>query len=215
MIQEWTLRASSKGSISFLKFDASKGDDCHRLVEQAARDFKRIDILFNNVGIQPGTSNVPIHELEESMWDAIMDVNLKSIFWMCKYTLPYMIQQKSGSIINNASIQGLSSQKGVSAYAASKGGILAITRQLAVEYGKYSIRVNTVSPGTIMTALALENSKSMQPIIDNTPLRRIGEPSDIASMVAFLASDQSKWVTGQNMVVDGGITIKGGWAELP
>jgi len=212
--KEWKNEGKGVGAIEFVELDVSNGEQCKSTVENVFRKYQRIDVLFNNAGIQPKESNVPIHLLEENVWDKVLDVNLKSIFFMCKYTIPHMINAKKGAIVNNSSIQGINSQRGVPVYSASKGAILSLTRQLAVEYGRYNIRVNAVSPGSIMTDLARENNKSFPYVVSNTPMGVLGEPGDVADLVLFLSSDRSKWVTGQNYVVDGGITIKGGWASL-
>jgi len=154
-----------------------------------------------------------IHEVTEEEWDEVIKINLKSLFWLTKFVIPYMIKQKFGVIINNASIQAIASQKGVSHYAASKGAMVALTRQLAVQYGEYKIRVNSLSPGSTMTPLMAANTNPEYPL-SNTPMKVLGEPEDMANMVYFLSSRGARWVTGQNIVVDGGITIKGGWAKL-
>lgn len=121
------------------------------------------------------------------------------------------MMKNGGSIINNSSIQGIMSQKCVTAYAASKGGILSLTRALAVEYGSYNIRTNSICPGTIQTDMGAANT-NFDYAISNTPLGNLGVPQDIGQAVVFLAS--SRWITGQNIVIDGGITIKGGWSEM-
>lgn len=223
-LEEWSTaqqRQDDPSRILFVPFDASQGADCERLVNEAINKFGRIDVLFNNVGIQPALAQVPIHLLEEQHWDSIMDVNLKSIFWMCKFCIPHMMEQNKKSddcsqcsIINNASIQAISSQPHVPAYAASKGGIVALTRQLACDYGRHGIRVNAVSPGTIATELARKATPDFTYVESNTPLGRVGDPDDVASLVLFLAGEGARWITGQNIPVDGGITIKGGWAPL-
>jgi len=211
--KEITEKTKSSGTITFIQMDAAKDEDCKRLVDETISRFHRVDVLFNNVGIQPKESNKPIHLLDDDTWDLLFNVNLKSAFRMSKYVIPHMLKVNKGSIINNASIQGIHSQKSVPAYAATKGGLLSLTRQMACEYGKNNIRVNAVSPGSVMSALMRANT-DVNYVEVNTPMKSVGEPSDIAKMVTFLASDNSKWITGQNMVVDGGITIKGGWASL-
>lgn len=152
----WKDMGLSVGSLTTVPFNAAKAADCKLLVERATDHFGRVDALFNNVGIQPDASNVPLHELDEEMWDDIMNVNLKSFFRMSKLVVPLMLARGGGAIVNNASIQGIQSQRGVPAYAASKGGILSLTRHMAVHYGANRIRVNSVSPGSTMTPL-LEN----------------------------------------------------------
>jgi len=207
--EEWKKdKRPEDGEITFLHWDATKVADCKELVKLTVAKHGKIDVLFNNVGIQPPA--IPIHLLDEAVWDKVMDVNLKSIYLMCKEAIPHMLKT-GGSIINNASIQGLMSQKGVTAYAASKGAILSLTRALAVEYGQFNIRVNTICPGTIQTDLGAANT-NLDYAISNTPLGNLGVPQDIAEVVIFLAT--SRWITGQNITVDGGITAKGGWSDM-
>jgi len=122
-----------------------------------------------------------------------------------------MLSNNGGSIINMSSIQGIQSQSRVSSYASTKGAILSFTRSLAVEYGKNNILVNTISPGTISTELGANNT-DFSYAISNTPLGRVGSLQDVASLAVFVASSQ--WITGHNFVVDGGITIKGGWSDI-
>jgi NAD(P)-dependent dehydrogenase (short-subunit alcohol dehydrogenase family) len=143
-------------------------------------------------------------------------VNLKSNFLMTKYCVPEMKKRGGGVIINTASVQGLQSALGVSAYAASKGGQLSLTRQLALEYAKDNIRVLAINPGTIETPLALAASASVEELragAERThPLGRIGKPQDIANVVLFLASDKAGFMTGEYINVDGGMMAKGAWA---
>tara|TARA_B100000902_G_scaffold397183_1_gene460212 strand:- start:469 stop:1257 length:789 start_codon:yes stop_codon:yes gene_type:complete len=208
------------GDIRFYKVDVSEGAECASLCKSVISDFGSIDVLCNNVGIQPTSSYVAAHELPDEMWDQIIDVNLKSHFLMSKYSLPHMIKAKSGVIINTASVQGLQSAAGVSAYAASKGGILSLTRQLALEYAKYGIRVLAVNPGTIDTPLVEEarihtgqtKEELNQEAVKSHPVGRIGLPSDIAAAVLFLAGEQASFMTGSYINVDGGLMAKGAWA---
>jgi len=155
----------------------------------------------------------PLHLLEDKTWDQIMTVNLKSIFWMSKFTLPYMIEKSSGCIINNSSIEAMQGQMEAPAYAASKGAMIALTRQMACEYGHHKIRVNAVDPGCICTKM-LEKSTDTKYAESNTPLGRLGSVDDVANAVIFLASRESTWITGQDFIVDGGMASKGGWAPL-
>jgi NAD(P)-dependent dehydrogenase (short-subunit alcohol dehydrogenase family) len=205
-----------KGKIVIVTADAGKIADCTSVVQCAQDSFGGVDFLFNNVGIQPPESMVPLHELKEEVWDRLMTVNLKSIFGMSRMALPLMIKRGAGVIVNNASIQGIQSMKNVAAYAATKGGILSLTRQLAVEYGQYGIRCNALSPGSTMTPLMerVSGGNNLKYVIQNTPMGRVGRPRDMAGAVLFLCSDEASWVTGQNLVVDGGITVVGGWNPL-
>lgn len=209
----------SGGTITFRRADVSRWDDCKALVDQAAAATGQVDVVCNNVGIQPVASYVPAHELSEEGWDRIIDVNLKSAFLMTKACVPGMMERKAGVIINTASVQGLQSAKGVSAYAASKGGMLSLTRQLALEYAEYGIRVLAVNPGTIATPLVDEaveasgqdETEVHQIMADAHPMRRIGQPAEVARVVRFLASDEASFMTGENVCVDGGIMARGSW----
>jgi len=200
------------GTITTVEYDAQSCKSAELLAQKALSAHSRVDVIFNNVGIQ--TPKVPIHDLAEKDWDFVFNVNMKSIFYLLKYCLPTMIKQKSGTIINNASIHGVQSQIGQASYGASKGGIIALSRQMACDYGRYNIRVNAVSPGPVRTDLMEKNTPNLPEVISNIPLFRLGEVTDIANLVYFLASEKSGWITGQNIVIDGGITIKGAWHSL-
>jgi NAD(P)-dependent dehydrogenase (short-subunit alcohol dehydrogenase family) len=177
-----------------------------------------LDILCNNAGIQPRAAYAPAHELPEEMWDRILAVNLKSAFLMTKYSIPHLRRRGGGVIVNTASVQGLQSAKEVSAYAASKGGLLSLTRQLALEYAEDHIRVLAVNPGSVDTPLLLETvegepSAEQRRVWDQAhPLGRIARPEEIASVVLFLASDAASFMTGESVCVDGGMMAKGAWA---
>lgn len=210
------LAAAAEGKLLFVKADVSQAAECKALVEQTVAEFGGVDILCNNVGIQPTSSYLPAHELTEEMWDRIINVNLKSRFLMTKYCVPEMKKRGGGAIINTASVQGVQSAYGVAPYAASKGGDLSLTRQLALEYAKDNIRVLAVNPGTIETPLALEGSTSVEALREAAarthPLGRIGQPEEIANVVLFLASDKASFMTGSYVNVDGGMLAKGAWA---
>jgi 3-oxoacyl-[acyl-carrier protein] reductase len=201
--------------------DVSQASICQRVVRRTVEEFGGVDVLFNNVGIQPPESNCSVEELPDRLWDRIIDVNLKSYFLMAKYTLPELRKRGGGVIINNASVQALQSQKGVPAYAASKGGVLALTRQMAVEYAAENIRVLAICPGTIETemvrAAAARQPDGMQAALDRWgqrhPLGRIGTGQDIANVVTFLASDRAAFMTGEFVCVDGGYMAVGAWAD--
>ncbi len=213
--------ADLAGEIAFGEADVSQADACQGLVEKAASQWGGVDVLCNNVGIQPVSSYLPAHELPEEMWDRIIDVNLKSFFLMTKYCVPEMKKRGGGAIINTASVQGLQSASAVSAYAASKGGILSLTRQLALEYAEDNIRVLAVNPGTIDTPLVVEAAGAIGGDVDELkrqwgqshPMRRIGQPEEIAHAVLFLASDKASFMTGEYVCVDGGMMAKGAWAD--
>ena len=209
------------GEVRFHRADVSQSADCEALIQEAVAQWGGVDIICNNVGIQPPNSYLPAHEMPEQMWNRIIDVNLKSAFLMTKYSVLSMKARGGGVIINTASVQGLQSMQGVSAYAASKGGILSLTRQLALEYARDNIRVLAVNPGTIDTPLVDEavaaidgNKEEMVKEWNKAhPLGRIGKPADIANVVLFLASDKASFMTGEYVCVDGGMMALGAWAS--
>jgi len=209
--------ASFPGRIHFVQGDMSEPSSCDRIAQAAGR-LGGVDVLCNNVGIQPATSHVPAHELADEIWDAILTVNLKSYFWMVKRCVPLMKARHGGVIINTASVQGLQSQKGAAAYAASKGGVIALTKQLALEYAEDNIRVLAIAPGTFDTQLlrdvakGIEDKTYMQRLRSAYPMKRFGAPEELAHVVAFLASSGASFMTGECVTVDGGIMAQGGWA---
>ncbi|MEZ4861027.1 MAG: SDR family NAD(P)-dependent oxidoreductase [Caldilineaceae bacterium] len=214
------LAQEAEGKLLFVRADVSQSAQCQQLVAQTVSEFGGVDILCNNVGIQPTSSYLPAHELPEEMWDRIINVNLKSRFLMTKYCVPEMKKRGGGAIINTASVQGLQSALGVAPYAASKGGDLSLTRQLALEYAKDNIRVLAVNPGTIETPLVAEAAAHEGKTVDSMrdqwgaahPLGRIGQPQEIANVVLFLASDKASFMTGSYVNIDGGMMAKGAWA---
>ena len=201
--------------------DVALGQDCRRTVEETVRAFGGVDILFNNAGIQPLDSYKNVEETPEEMWDRILAVNLKSYFLMSKYAIPEMRKRGGGAIINTASVQGLQSQKLVPAYAASKGGVLSLTRQMALDYAEEGIRVLAVCPGAIDTELLRRAAAAEGGDVEETirewgkthPIGRIGTGEDVANVVLFLASDRASFMTGEYVCVDGGYMALGAWAS--
>jgi len=200
--------------------DVVQASHCQRVVRETVDRFGGLDVLFNNVGIQPLDSYKNVEDTTEDQWDRILDVNLKSYFLMSKYALPEIRRRGGGAIINTASVQGLQSQHGVPAYAASKGGVLSLTRQMALDYAAQGIRVLAVCPGTIdtemvRTAAALEPDgieAALQRFGKSHPIGRIGTGQDIANVVLFLASEGASFMTGEYVCVDGGYMALGAWA---
>ena len=212
--------SAGRGEIRFQKADVSRNSGCEILVGRAMTDWGGIDVLCNNVGIQPAESYVPAHKLSEDQWDRIIDINLKSFFLMTRLCVPQMMNRGGGVIINTASVQGLQSMKGVAPYAASKGGILSLTRQLALEYAEDNIRVLAINPGTIETPLVTDAADGMGKPLEEMkaiwgavhPMNRIGQPREIGSVAVFLAGDGASFMTGEYVCVDGGMMAKGAWA---
>jgi NAD(P)-dependent dehydrogenase (short-subunit alcohol dehydrogenase family) len=206
------------GEIRYQRADVATLEGCRDAV--AAAGTAGIDVLCNNVGIQPLDCYIPVHDLPVETWDRIIDVNLKSYFMMTKLSIPEILKRGGGAIINTASVQGLQSMKGVGPYAASKGGILSLTRQLAIEYAAQNIRVLAVNPGTIDTQMVAEAIAAMDGDPADIkkefgrchPLKRIGAPAEVANVVLFLASDKASFMTGENVSVDGGMMAVGAWS---
>lgn len=191
-----------------LKLDVTKEKDVKRVVESTKKKFGRIDILVNNAGI---FIQEDLEKMDSSTINKIIDVNLKGPISFIKEVIPIMKKQRHGKIINIASIAGFVSFEKSSIYCATKGAIVNMNRELAVELGKYKINVNGVAPGVIETKMTedlLKNKKTKSELLKNIPYGRTGKPEDIANAVAFLASDESEYITGETIVVDGGWTAK-------
>lgn len=206
------LIGEAEGEALFVRTDVSRGEDVEAAVDAAVESFGRLDVLHNNAGIALGASVV---ETSEELWHRVLEVNLGGVYRGCRYAIPHMIRGGGGSIVNSGSVQGLRGFAGWAAYAATKGGIAALTRQVALEYAGQGIRVNCVAPGTILTPLnekvfaEAEDPEALKEKWNRMhPVGRFGQPEEVAEAVLFLASDASSFITGQTLVVDGGITIK-------
>jgi NAD(P)-dependent dehydrogenase (short-subunit alcohol dehydrogenase family) len=211
---------SNGGKGLFVEADAGTSAGCLKTVDETVDAFGGLNIVFNNVGIQPPSSYMNAVDLPEEMWDRIIDVNLKSRFLMAKYSIPHMRKAGGGVIVSSASVQGLQSMPGVSAYAASKGGDLSLMRQLSLDFAADNIRVLAVNPGTIDTPMVRNATEAVGDDISvalssygkDHPLGRVGKPEEIAEVVLFLASDRASFMTGESVTVDGGMMAKGAWA---
>ena len=213
--------AGSGGRARLVVADVANGAACRQVVEETVAVFGGVDVLFNNVGIQPRDSYRSIEETSEEQWDRILGVNLKSHFLMAKYAIPELRRRGGGVIVNTASVQGLQSMRGVPAYAASKGGILALTRQLAVEYAAEGIRVLAICPGSIDTEMVRISARAesdgeaaaLARYGRSHPVGRIGTAEEVANVVLFLAGPQASFMTGEYVCVDGGLMALGAWAN--
>jgi NAD(P)-dependent dehydrogenase (short-subunit alcohol dehydrogenase family) len=198
------------GKAIFLLADVSSAGDCRRVVEKTVLEFGRLDVLFNNAGVFYAHNALDCSEEE---WDLQMDINLKGAFLMSKYALPGMIAQGGGVIINNSSGWGLVGGDKAVAYCASKGGMVLMTKAMAIDHGRQGIRVNCICPGDVDTPMLPQDAKlrglDWNAYLDgcaNRPLGRIGTSEEIAKAALFLASDDSSFMTGATLVVDGGGT---------
>jgi len=184
--------------------------DVGRMVAEGVARFGRLNVLYNNAGIMP-EADTSVIETAEDVWDEVLDVNLKSIYLACKHGIPALVEAGGGSIVNIASfvaIVGCTNPQ--DAYTASKGGVLSLTRSLAVQYGPKGIRANAICPGPILTPMTEQlfpNEEERMKRLSRIPLGRFGRAEDIVSAGVFLASDESSWMTGSQFVIDGGITV--------
>jgi NAD(P)-dependent dehydrogenase (short-subunit alcohol dehydrogenase family) len=204
------LNAERKKNFSiFVETDVTKGDSINNMVQKTMQNFGKLHIMFNNAGIMHSDDDGPCNT-EEKVWDLTMNVNLKSVYLCCKYGIPYIEHSGGGSIINVASLVAImGSATPQIAYTASKGGVLAMTREMAIIYARKNIRFNSLCPGPVRTPLLmkfLDTEEKLKRRIVHIPIGRFGEAKEIAQAVAFLASDEASFITGTQFVVDGGIT---------
>jgi NAD(P)-dependent dehydrogenase (short-subunit alcohol dehydrogenase family) len=188
--------------------DVTKPDDVTAMVEKTVREFKTVDILVNNVGTFIGG---PFLELTEKDWHVMLDINLTGAYLCSKTVGKYMVEKQKGKIINISSALGAFGASGSSAYCVSKGGVIQLTKALAIEWAKYNINVNSIAPYSLeteRTKIMLEDEKIKKAIISKIPLRRIGQSADISGTVVFLASQASDYITGQIIFVDGGFSAQ-------
>jgi len=201
--------AASGGEATYVRADVSKAADAEAMIRAAEERFGKLNVLFNNAGIMHSDDDNAM-TTEEAVWDLTMNVNLKGVFLGCKYGIPALRRAGGGSIINVASFVALlGAATPQIAYTASKGGVLAMSRELAVIHAREHIRVNALCPGPLRTELLmkfLNTEEKKQRRLVHIPIGRFGEAREIANAALFLASDESSYITGATFVVDGGIT---------
>ncbi|TMK96382.1 MAG: SDR family oxidoreductase [Actinobacteria bacterium] len=201
--------SSAGGHAAFVHTDVSKPEELQAAVRSTVARFGALNVLYNNAGIFPADDG-SVTETSERTWDRVMDINLKGVFLGCKYAIPAMIESGGGSIINVASFVALvGAATAQIAYTASKGGVLSMTREIAVEFARKGIRANALCPGPIETPLLAEllaDPVRRERRLVHIPVGRFGQAEEIARAALFLASDESSFVTGATFVVDGGIT---------
>ena len=200
---------ASGGRAAYVTADVSRSDDCARMVATAEQTFGRLDVLFNNAGIMDSRDDDAVSTDEET-WDLTMNVNAKGVFLGCKHGIPALRRAGGGSIINTASfVAVLGAATPQIAYTASKGAVLALTRELAIVHAREKIRVNALCPGPLHTEMLmkfLNTDQKKQRRLVHIPMGRFGTAREIAQAALFLASDESSFVTGTDFLVDGGIT---------
>ena len=202
--------ASAAGA-EFVRCDVSKSEDVQKVIAAANG---KLDVLYNNAGVFWSGRDGRITDIDETVWEKVIAINLRSVFLFCKYALP-LLMKNGGTVINTASSAGVIGIPDCDAYTATKGAIVQLTKSMAAEYGRYKVRVNCIAPAAIMTPMMRQSNPENSTFDEErflklrTPLRRYGTPEEIAKVALFLASDESSYLNGAIIVADGGITING------
>ncbi len=198
------------GEAIFVQVDVSKAAEVEQMVQVAVESYSRLDILYNNAGL---TLPAMVTETTEEIWTRSIDVNLKGVMLGCKYAIPEMLKNGGGSIINTASMLGLVASPRQAPYCAAKGGVVLLTKQVAIDYARDNIRVNCICPSEVDTPMHrkfIEESPDPEAtkkrLMERIPLNRVAQPEEIATVALFLASDDSSYITGVALPVDGGLT---------
>jgi NAD(P)-dependent dehydrogenase (short-subunit alcohol dehydrogenase family) len=195
----------------FLKVDVSKREECYKMVETMVKNYKKLDCIVNNAGVN---RCVPAEKITEDDWDFVLNINLRGLFWCCQAAGIQMLKQKYGSIVNISSVAAYRTRALRSAYASSKAGVSALTGVLAVEWSKHNIRVNAIAPSATKTPMAIEIMKQRKGMEEElaaaTAMKRIGKPNEIADLILYLSSDNASYITGQTTFIDGGWSVYGG-----
>ncbi len=203
-VKETVAQIKSEGNeAEYVIADISSWDDASSLIEKAVKAFGKVEILVNNAGV---TRDMLMRDMKESDWDKVLDINLKGAFNCCKFATPHMVAQKYGKIVNLSSRAHLGNP-GQANYSSSKAGIIGLTKSMAMEFGRYNINVNAVAPGMINTE-GVRGLAKYEAVVERavkiTPLKRIGEPEDVANLIHFLVSDYSNYITGEIIHITGG-----------
>ena len=196
---------------TFMKIDITKEDEVERMVESTIKTFGKIDILVNNAGYYAFNDRVTDIKIKD--WDLVHAVNLRGVFLGCRFVIPHMIKAGGGIIINTASESGITAKDILAAYTTSKAGVVMLTKQIAIDYSSENIRINAVCPGYVETKMVRESYAAKknpelykQSLIDLHPIGRMGTPEDIAQLFLFLATDNSSFITGTAISIDGGLS---------
>ena len=202
---------SAGGRATAIAGDVSVEGDAKRIVEHAVTTFGRIDCLYNNAGIMPADDH-SVLDTDVATWDRVMAINVRGVYLCCRFAIPRMVEQGSGSIINISSFAALlGCSVPQDAYTASKGAVLALTRSLAVQFAPQGVRTNAISPGPVETPLLLDwlvkDEEAKRVRLARNPTGRFGKPEEVVYAAIYLASDESRWTNGANLVLDGGVTV--------
>jgi NAD(P)-dependent dehydrogenase (short-subunit alcohol dehydrogenase family) len=209
---ETVERVTAEGrQAAFRRTDVASSEDVRGMIQEAVERFGSLDVLYNNAGIAGQSARLA--EQSEENWERVLGINLTGVYYGMRHALPVMLERGGGSIISTASVAGMVGFAGAAAYCAAKAGVISLTRTAAVEYARWNIRVNCICPGVVETPLLAEiyggDVEADRPrLLRRQPLPRFGTPEDIAQMALYLASDESGYVTGAAMVVDGGYTAR-------
>lgn len=191
--------------IEALRADVTDGKDVERMVDEVVKRYARIDILINNAGLKRDSF---LALMSDEDWEKVIDTNLKSVYYVTKWVSRIMMRQREGNIINISSLSAFKGLAGQTNYAASKGGVVSFTRAAAQELSRFGIRVNAIAPGLIETDIVKGmDQEALKGLSQKIPLGRIGKPDDIVGAILFLASNQSEYITGQTLLIDGGLGI--------
>ena len=199
------------GDASFARTDVSNEADARGMIEHAVARYGRLDVLYNNAGVMPEPDHSVI-DTDVATWDKVMAVNVRGVFLGCKYAIPVMLEQGSGSVINISSFVALlGCSVPQDAYTASKGAVLSLTRSLAVQFGGRGVRSNAICPGPVETPLLMEwllkDEAAKKLRLARNPTGRFGKPEEVVNAALYLASDESRWTNGAHFVIDGGISV--------
>ena len=205
------LVTQNGGEASFVRADVSDEADAKAMVDHAVARFGRVDALYNNAGVMPERDHSVI-DTDVATWDRVMAINVRGVFLACKYAIPRMVDQGSGSVINISSFVALlGCSVPQDAYTASKGAVLSLTRSLAVQFAPHGVRSNAICPGPIETPMLMEwllkDDEARQVRLARNPTGRFGKPEEIVNVAIYLASDESRWTNGAHFVIDGGISV--------
>lgn len=206
-----TMVQESGGQASFVRADVSSEADARTMVDHAVERFGRVDVLYNNAGVMPEQDH-SVLDTDVATWDRVMAINVRGVFLACKYAIPHMVEQGSGSVINISSFVALlGCSVPQDAYTASKGAVLSLTRSLAVQFAPRGVRSNAICPGPIETPMLQEwlltDKEARKARLARNPTGRFGKPEEIVNVAIYLASDESLWTNGAHFVVDGGISV--------